>query len=184
MTRFSHLIAFDDAPFDRNHRGDVPIVGVAFAGLRLEGVFAGRVRRDGQNATRELARLAATSRYFRHTQALLLEGIALAGFNVVDLPALAQAVARPVLVVVRRRPDLERVRRALLGRTPGGARKWRLIGRAGPIEPLAGLFVQRAGLSAAEAESLITATAVNGRLPEPLRVAHLIAAAIADVRRA
>ena len=61
MRRLSHVIAVDDAPFAREHRGDVAIVGTAFAGLRLEGVMLGRVRRDGVNATQRVAALALGS---------------------------------------------------------------------------------------------------------------------------
>ena len=34
----SHVVGFDDAPFARWYRGDVPVVGAVFCGLRLEGV--------------------------------------------------------------------------------------------------------------------------------------------------
>ena len=33
---YSHVIAFDDAPFARAHRGDVPLAGVVFAGARVQ----------------------------------------------------------------------------------------------------------------------------------------------------
>src|SRR5262249_57397624 len=75
----SHVIAFDDAPFARDWRGDVAVAGVAFAGDRLEDVVRGRVRRDGADATAELARLVAQSRSAAHLQLIMLEGIALAG---------------------------------------------------------------------------------------------------------
>ncbi|HEY8076103.1 MAG TPA: DUF99 family protein, partial [Labilithrix sp.] len=42
-----NVIGFDDGPFVREHRGDVLLVGVVCAGTRLDGVVAGRVRRDG-----------------------------------------------------------------------------------------------------------------------------------------
>ncbi|MCZ7566558.1 MAG: DUF99 family protein [Burkholderiales bacterium] len=136
MRRFAHVIGFDDAPFDRAHRGDVPLIGAVYAGQRLEGVLAGKVRRDGANATRVLASLVRRSRFRAHVKLVLLQGIALAGFNVVDLAGLHRALGIPVLVVVRRPPNLARVRRALLEHVPGGERKWRLIERAGPVEPL------------------------------------------------
>ncbi len=47
------------------------------------------------------------------------------------------------------------------------------------MEPVAGVYVQRAGLSEAEAEKAIEKLAVHGNLPEPLRTAHLIAGGIA-----
>lgn len=176
--RLSHIIGFDDAPFARRHRGDVPVIGAVYAGARLEGVVSDRVRRDGVNSTRVLAGLVRRSRFREHLQGVLLQGIALAGFNVVDIHALAALLGMPVVVVARKRPDLAAIRRALLIRVPGGARKWRLIERAGPMEPCAGVFVQRAGISLERTRALIRRFAVHGKLPEPLRTAHLIAGGV------
>lgn len=171
----AHVIGFDDAPFEQRHRGGVLIVGAVFSGARLEGVLTGKVRRDGANATRVLTDVIRGSRFHAHLQAVLLQGIAFAGFNVVDIRGLHQALALPVIVVSRRRPDLSSIRSALLNHVRGGARKWRLIEQAGPMEPAAGLFIQRAGISAADAQSLIRRLAIHGNVPEPLRTAHLIA---------
>lgn len=175
---FNNVIGFDDAPFERAHRGDVLVVGAAYSGARLEGVLTAKVRRDGANGTRVLAELVRGSRFFRHTQVILLQGIAFAGFNVVDLHALHGALDIPVVTVARRRPDLASIRRALLEQVPGGARKWRLVEKAGPMEPAAGLHIQRAGLSLKQAESLLKRLQVNGLMPEPLRAAHLIAGGV------
>jgi endonuclease V-like protein UPF0215 family len=176
---FSHAIGFDDAPFDRRHRGNVLVVGAVYAGARLEGVLSGAVRRDGANATRVLSELVNRSRFREHLQVILLQGIALAGFNVVDLGALHEATGLPVVVVSRRRPDMNAIRRALLHHVPGGARKWRLIERAGPMEAIGRVYVQRAGIGRAETQALIERFAVNSAIPEPLRTAHLIAGGIA-----
>jgi len=174
----SHVIGFDDAPFARTHRGNVRIVGAVYAGTRLDGVLSGFVRRDGRNATAELVRLVSGSRFHAQLQLVMTQGIAFAGFNVIDIHALHAALGLPVLVVSRRRPDLHAIRGALLDRVPGGARKWRLIEAAGPMEPLAGVYVQRVGLSAAQASRVLTRLAINSRMPEPLRAAHLIAGGI------
>jgi endonuclease V-like protein UPF0215 family len=175
----SNVIGFDDAPFPRAHRGDVIVVGAVFAGGRLDGVLTGKVRRDGVNATRVLAALIARSRFRAHLQTVLLQGIAVAGFNVVDIHALHAQTGLPVLVVARHAPDLAAIRRALLTRVRGGRRKWRLIERAGPMEAVAGVYIQRAGISPEAAAALIRRFAVNGALPEPLRTAHLIAGGLA-----
>jgi endonuclease V-like protein UPF0215 family len=170
----SNVVGFDDGPFDRNRRGNVLVVGAVCARTRLDGVLSGRVRHDGWNATTRLAALVADSAFCGHIRAVLIGGITLAGFNVVDIHALAAQLARPVLVVARRRPRLEKIRRAL-EHLPGGERRWRLIERAGPMEPVGRVLVQRAGLTLAEAGALLAATTVHGNLPEPLRLAHLIA---------
>jgi len=178
MRRFTHVIGFDDAPFERSHRGGVLVVGAVYAGTRLEGVLSAKVRRDGANATRVLADLIRRSRFGAHAHLVLLQGIALAGFNVVDLAGLHRALGVPVLVVVRKPPNLARVRRALLEHVPGGARKWRLVERAGAVERCGRLYVQRAGLSLAEAERALAALAVSSSVPEPLRTAHLVAGGV------
>lgn len=173
-----HVVGFDDAPFARSHRGNVLVVGAVFAGARLDGVISTRVRRDGANATRKLLDCLRNCRFFPQLQGVLLQGIALAGFNVVDVQRLSEASALPVLVVTRREPDLPSIRAALLGRVPGGAFKWRLIERAGPMEKVEGLYVQRCGLTRSEAAAWLAALRNNGRLPEPLRTAHLIAGGV------
>jgi len=176
--RLSHAVGFDDAPFDARHRGDVLVVGAVYAGARLDAVLSGTVRRDGANGTRVLAELVAGSRFRGHLQLILLQGIALAGFNVVDIQALHRATGLPVVVVSRRRPDLSAIRRALLEHVPGGARKWKLIERAGPMEPVGRVYVQRAGLGEAEAKAMLERFAIHSVVPEPLRTAHLIAGGI------
>ena len=46
------------------------------------------------------------------------------------------------------------------------------------MEPAGNVFVQRAGLDIAEARALLVATTLHGNIPEPLRLAHLIAGGI------
>jgi endonuclease V-like protein UPF0215 family len=174
----TNVVGFDDGPFDRGRRGArVLLVGAVCARTRLDGVIAGRVTKDGRNATAAVAALVRGSQFDRHVRAVLLNGIAFGGFNVVDIHALAAALGRPVLVVARRAPRLALIR-AALARLPGGARKWRLIEQAGPMEPVRGVHVQRAGLTLGEARDLLAATTLHGKLPEPLRLAHLIAGGI------
>lgn len=203
----SNVIAFDDGPFSRDHRGDVLLVGVVCAGTRVDGILSGRVRRDGVNATRVMTELVQGSPFRANLSAVLLQGIAVGGFNVVDVHGLSAALQRPVLVVTRRRPNMAAVREALFSGSPhdrpavrGVDRKWALIERAGAMERLepsrrsvraakAGptglrdgvfprLWVQRAGLSMEEARDLVLATTLHGNIPEGLRLAHLIAGGI------
>lgn len=214
-----NVVGFDDGPFAREHRGDVLLVGAVCAGTRLDGVLTGRVRRDGRNATDVMARLVAESPFRGHIRAVLLQGIAVAGFNVVDVHRLSETLRLPVLVVARKKPSLSTIREALFGPDPshprvrGAAAKWALIERAGPMERLeiaqraparprstitggqernrrqrptqtglkAGaqrLWVQRVGLSEEAARQLVAATTLHGHLPEPLRLAHLIAGGV------
>ncbi len=174
----SHVIGFDDTPFARGWRGDVPVIGAVFAGPCLEGVLRCKVRRDGVNATTVLIDTLMGSRFFGHLQAVFLQGIAVAGFNVIDIQKLHARTRLPVVVVCRKSPDLVRIRTALLNSVKGGRRKWKLIEKAGPMEPLENVFVQRAGISLAATAQLLQRFAINGQMPEPLRTAHIIAGGI------
>jgi len=178
--RYSNIIGFDDAPFTPEQVEPVPVVGAVFTGLKLTGVVIGEVERDGADAAAQLARLLAESKFGEHVQLVMLQGIALAGFNVVDVFAMHERLERPVLVVSRRRPDLDSVRRALLTQIPGGAQKWALIEKLGPMEAAGKVYVQRAGLSLEQAAEVVERFAVHSHLPEPLRTAHLIAGALVE----
>lgn len=178
--RLSNVIGFDDAPFSPDHVGPVPVVGAIFTGLKLTGVVIGQIEKDGADAARQLARLVAESRFAEHVQLVLLQGITLAGFNVVDVFDLYDQLGLPILVVARKLPDLAAVRQALLTQIPGGEQKWALIEQLGPLEPAGHVCVQRVGLSLEQARAVVERFAVHSHLPEPLRTAHLIAGAVAN----
>ena len=178
--RFSNVIGFDDAPFTHDYVGPVPVVGAVFTGLQLTGVVIGQVEKDGADAAEELTRLAGESRFAEHVQLVMLQGIALAGFNVVDVFSLHQQLELPVLVVSRKMPDLAAVKKALLTQIPNGAKKWRIIEQLGPLEPAGNVYVQRLGLTLEQAQAVVERFAAHSHIPEPLRTAHLIAGAVAN----
>lgn len=180
VKRYSNLIGFDDAPFSHDYMGPVKVVGTVFTGLHLTGVVIGEVEKDGSDSTEKLAGLLAESRFAVHVQLVMLQGIALAGFNVVDVFDLHARLGLPVLVVSRKLPDLAAIQRVLTTQVPGGVQKWALIEQLGPPEPAGRVYIQRVGLTLEEAQSVVERFALNGHIPEPLRVAHLIAGALVD----
>lgn len=176
--RFSHVVGFDDGPFTREHRGDVLVVGVVFSGLRMEGILSTKVRRDGANSTRVIARSVSRSRFAPQVRLILLQGIAFAGFNVIDIHGLHEDLGVPVVVVCRKPPNFDAIRKALLHKVRGGRRKWALIARCGEMERVNGVYVQRCGIDLADTARIIRGLAINGSMPEPLRIAHIVAGGV------
>ena len=171
-------IGIDDGPFDRDRRGDVFVAGAVYRGGDcFDGLLTTRVRRDGWNATERLIRMLAGSKFLDQLHYAMIDGIALGGFNVVDIHRLWRATDLKVLVVVRRRPDLGAVR-AALDHVSRPAKRWRRILAAGEIREIRGLYCQLAGLDADEAGEILELTCTRSRLPEPLRAAHLIAGGV------
>ena len=110
----------------------------------------------------------------------MLQGITLAGFNVVDVFDLHNALSLPILVVSRRQPDFGAIKTALCSHIKSGESKWAVIERLGPMEPAGAVVVQRVGLSLDQAAATIKFFSRHGNIPEPLRTAHLIAGALSN----
>ena len=173
------IVGIDDSPFVARGslarpRARVLVVGVLMRGCgRVDGVVSTRVVRDGFGATRAVARMLTTGRLAGQAQVVLLDGIALGGFNVIDLPTLSASVHAPVVAVMRHMPDLRAVR-AAIRRTSSPERRMRLFDRAGPIHEAGRLFFQVAGETPDYARRALEIASVEGGYPEALRLAHLI----------
>jgi endonuclease V-like protein UPF0215 family len=173
------VLGFDDGPFPSDWTGPVLVVGAMYHGGEfLEGVLCTHITKDGDDATERLIAAVTGSRFQAQLHGLLLHGVTLGGFNVVDLPRLHHDTGRPVLSVMRKEPDLAAMQ-AALAKVPNGAAKWERLRAAGPVRELNGLFVQPHGLSDAEAQALLRLITRRGKFPEPLRAAHLIAGGLA-----
>src|SRR3954471_4110377 len=130
--RTLRVIGFDDVPWRHRRTGAVGVVGAVCAGTRFEGMVYGTVRRDGWRATAALEALLLEGKFLPQIHLVLLDGIALGGFNVVDLPRLARTLPRPCAALMRKLPDLPAMERAA-GRLPRPQARIALLHRAGPI---------------------------------------------------
>lgn len=180
MKSKSRFLGIDDGPF---HFGDdeVPLVGVAVqAPAYIEGVLMARAHVDGRDATERILGMIRGSRYREGLRMVLLNGIAVGGFNVVDVDGLQRELDVPVVTVTRRAPDLDAIRNALRRKFDDWEERWSLIQRH-PIEAITTrhtpLHVTYVGATRREVIEGLALTTVRGALPEPLRVAHLVAAA-------
>ena len=174
---FPRAAGFDDAPFVKRPGAHVPLVGVVCAGTRFEGLVWGGVRRDGWTATDEVCRLLVGGKFLAQLHLVLLDGIAFGGLNMVDLPRLAHTLGKPCVAVMRRLPDLEGMERAMRQR-PRAERRLELLRRAGPIHQLGGFTFQVQGAEPPWVAQALARLTDRGRVPEALRLAHLIGSAV------
>ena len=176
----SRFLGIDDGPF---HFGDdeVPLVGVAVqAPAYIEGILMTHAHVDGRDGTERILGMVRTSRYREGLRMVFLNGIAVGGFNVIDIDALHRELRVPVVTVTRRAPDLEAIRGALRRKFDDWEERWALM-KDRRIEEVmtrhTPLHVTYVGATRAEIVEALALTTVRGALPEPLRVAHLVAAA-------
>ncbi len=171
------ILGIDDAPMMEEHPERVLVVGVVCRGDRLDGVLSTEVTRDGWDATERLSTMIRASKFHPQIHAVMIDGITLGGLNIVDIKTLSETLGLPVLSVMRRRPNREKMDLACR-RVSDPAVRIELLDRAGPVHQAKHMFFQVQGLAVEIAGKLVDESAVCGYVPEPVRLAHLIAGGV------
>jgi endonuclease V-like protein UPF0215 family len=171
------IVGVEDGSFQKNVTKKALLVAVLVTGSKIEHVKAFKVTVDGLDATE---RLSANIRDWTF-DALLLSGISFVGFNLIDPMKVFEAFGKPIIIISRTKPNNKTVKRALRAHFEDWETRWAIFEKLGPAHKTVTLFGKRpVYLEAVYADvewaaQLICALASWGRLPEPLRVARLIA---------
>ena len=176
------VLGIDDGQFVPHTKGEVLIVGVVFrGGTSVDGIMHTHVDIDGLDATDKLITMINSSPHKPQIRVVMLNGVTVAGFNLVDIVKLNKATGLPIISLTQDKPDLEAIHEALKN-LPDTEKRWQIIENAGAIRAIqnkgAKLYIGLAGLDVDDALVVLETTSTRGSLPEPLRVAHLIASGI------
>ncbi len=175
------ILGIDDSPFKFKDEKALVVGALIRLPNYLEGVMRTEVTVDGTDSTDMLLGMVSHSRYKDQVKAVMLDGIALAGFNVVDVERLHSELGVPVITVTRDRPDLEKVRTALMKHFPDWETRYSMMTRLELREigtRQKPIYACVAGLDWKETVRLVAQSTVRGSVPEPIRVAHLISSAL------
>ena len=175
------ILGIDDSSLHNEH---VMIVGAILRGGEwLDGVLRSYITRDGTDATDTIIRMVMKSKHFGQVRVLMFDGITYAGFNIIDITAICEKTGIPCIAVMRDYPDFDRIRSALT-HLPDPEMRWELIKRAGIINQVLSrddenpVFIQHCGIDLEDARDIVRLSATHSNMPEPVRVAHLIATGI------
>lgn len=175
------IAGIDDSPLLSEQ---VLVVGAVMRGGDwLDGVVRTYITRDGMDATERIARMICDSKYAGEIRVVMLNGVTFGGFNVVDIGLLSDMTDRPVISVMRRKPDMESISSALQNLAEP-ERRYKAILSAGKIVEVQTLdragpvYIQYKHIAEAEAIKIVKDSSIHSRIPEPLRVAHLIATGV------
>jgi endonuclease V-like protein UPF0215 family len=177
LNRTIRVIGFDDAPFIRGVGGKVSIAGVICAGTRFEGMVWGEIQQDGFDATDAICRLLIGGKFLPQLHIVLIDGIGFGGFNLVNLPELAQRLQLPCVAIMRRIPDLVAVHEAM-HHLRNFEQRAELLKLAGTIYETPPFIFQVSGEEPEVIAGVLRRLTDCGKVPEALRLAHLIAAAV------
>ncbi|MCL6578217.1 MAG: DUF99 family protein [Candidatus Bathyarchaeota archaeon] len=140
--------------------------------VRITGIFV-----DGLDATKKLIKILDKWTF----NVIFLAGISFAGFNVVDPEKIHRRFRKPLIVVTRTKPNNMAVKRALRRHFKDWETRWDAFKKLGPFhETITSfgkqpIYVAIIGGNIRWACKLVRALSICGRIPEPLRVARLIA---------
>lgn len=176
------ILGFDDGPFEPRSNSLVPVVGLVFRGGKfLDGALKTEVKVDGNEATDKIIKLINSSRHKQQLKVIMFDGITVAGFNMIDIKKINEKTKLPIIVINRKVPDLDKVKKALK-RFDDFEERWQSTLNAGKIKEFRvknkKVYYQSIGLEDEEAKEIIALSSTRSFIPEPLRVAHIIATAI------
>lgn len=181
MKTHMRTLGIDDAPFDFSDE-DVLVVGsLVRAPNYLEGVLSTTVEVDGTDATERIIEMVINSRFSEQTKMIFTDGAALGGFNLIDLEKLWEETGIPCVSVSRDKPDFDTIEKAMRAHFEDWEEKFQLI-RSGDIIEVETehkpIYIQVEGEAVQEVLRLLKLFTVRGRLPEPIRISHIIASGI------
>jgi len=178
------VLGIDDGVFTPHSKELVDVVGVVFrGGYWLDGFMHTRVQVDGMDATKKLTQMIMESPHYQQLRVIMLNGVTLAGFNVVDIAELHKKTKLPVIAVTRDNPNFEDIREALRN-LPQMEERWKAIEKAGRIFRVRtrkgedSIYAHAVGIPEETAERIMKSTSTRSNIPEPLRAAHIIASGL------
>ncbi|MBU0628810.1 MAG: DUF99 family protein [Nanoarchaeota archaeon] len=171
------ILGIDDSPFNKFKKGNSLIIGTIFrGGTLLDGILTTKVAIDGSDSTKKLIKMINSSKFKPQLRCIMLNGIAVAGFNIIDIEELNKKTKIPIIVVIRKYPDFKTIESTL--KKIKQHSKYQLIEKAGPVEKIGRIYIQRKGITLEKAKELLNLTCTRSLIPEPIRAAHLIAGGV------
>ena len=181
MKKQIRILGIDDAPFTFYEKYSTIIGVVMRGGQYLECVLRNQVHIDGSEATKICIQMIQDSRYRQQLKVIMLDGACLGGFNVVNIDELSKSIKVPVITITRDKPDQKKIKQALQNNFNDWKVRWKIL-QKGKLHKITTqhnpIYIKCSGLSLEEAEEIIKISTIRGVIPEPIRVAHLIASGI------
>ncbi len=177
------ILGIDDSPFSRK-QDEVLCVGTIYRGGNyIDGLISFYVDNDGNNATLKIIKNINKTRHKDQLQLIMLDGISFAGFNMLDIEEIWKRTKIPIMIFMRKKPNIKKFKKAV---SKIDKKRLKAIENAGKIHKLRiknknkekTAYIQIKGLNINQARKILKITCINSNIPEPLRVAHLVAQGI------
>jgi endonuclease V-like protein UPF0215 family len=141
------------------------------------------ITNDGLDATEQIREMITKSPHYKQLRIVILNGITFAGLNVVDIRKLNDETGLPVIAITTRKPNLTKILEAMK-HLPDYKKRWAAVLSAGKLYSLSTnigkqkIYFEISGVSDTIAKEILLLTSTRSKIPEALRVAHLVASGL------
>jgi endonuclease V-like protein UPF0215 family len=168
MKEGARILGIDDAPSERTDEQTF-LTGVVYRGTEfIEDIKKEMITVDGYDATERIIALHDKCNNPKQIQAVLIDGISFAGFNLVDIQEASREIGKPIIAVTSNEPNKEDFRKAM--ETSDNYDE--IFEKFRPHEEInldeGKCFVQFAGCSKEDVEQIVKNSVINGLIPEPI----------------
>ncbi len=181
MKRGLRILGIDDGPFKKGENYKTVLVGVLTKfNSYIEGITIRKIDIDGTDVNDQILSMF-NGRFNREINLIMTNGITFGGFNIMDISLIHDKTKIPVISVVRKKPNIASMENAIIKHFEDSEYRISIIKKSYPEEFLFSgkkLYVNYAGLDYTEVKGIIEKTTIMGNIPEPIRLAHIVATAI------
>ncbi|MFW9940041.1 MAG: DUF99 family protein [Candidatus Thorarchaeota archaeon] len=175
-------IGIDDSTFDlKSGFKTAQLIGVICQGIRMVNVTRTEIDIDGNNATEKIIELVRQNE--KQVQYIFTHTITFGGFNIINLEQIYNEVNKPIIAFNDKKVDIDSVVNALIKKFPIDYKeKIQYILEAGNLYQsriqtaggISNIYFHLKGIEISEVNFLLKKSSIDSKLPECLRLAHLI----------
>lgn len=180
------ILGIDYHSFTLRRTRKAILIGIVFrGGLWLDGVMKTEVEVDCLDVTDKIADMIETSPHYDQLRVIMLNGVTFAGFNVVNVRRLFELTGLPVIALVRGEQNMKDIKAALKN-LPDWEERGKAIQDGGELVKMSlnrtTINILISGIAKEDAEKIVKMSCTRSSMPEPLRVAHIVASGLTELK--
>jgi endonuclease V-like protein UPF0215 family len=162
----------------------VPLVMMITKGIIPFELVIKNIEVDGIDATDKIIEILSERKIDKGV--IMARSVPIAGFNIIDANRIFNEVHIPTIFILERKPNMDLVRSALQKHFQDWKERLTVLEsiKIEEIETLKGKFIiGYVGISINDVKKIIETTTIFGKIPEPLRLARIIAKSLTNIIR-
>lgn len=172
--------AIDDGQFNREKDKETKLIATTTQGpIYIEDVKSTNITVNGLDSTKKIIQMIQNSGQIQQSKAILTNGTTAAGFNLINLKKINKETNKPVIAVLKKKPNREKVDKALQN-TEKEKKRRKIIDKNPSYREHGEIYYSAVGIENKETEELLDKLIYRGNYPEPLRISHLIASGVTE----